>query len=154
MARNVDAQRRERRDFDRNRNKRPVEPGAGDRGELDVAKANSMAMAQPQVAFPESEKCKGQNKSTQRGSRDVFRQRPGFCVLELTRELADRIARHLLQESAARGEVVGEMALADAGRLGDAGLRQLVRAALRQELQRRLQDALADLHLVILPNGH
>ena len=72
-ARYVKDQRGERRDFNRDRNERPVEPSPGDRGELDVAKAHSMAMAQPQVDFPESEECKGQNKSTQRSNRDVFR---------------------------------------------------------------------------------
>ncbi len=32
-----------------------------------------MAMAQPEVHFPQSEKCNRQHKSTQRGNRDVFR---------------------------------------------------------------------------------
>src|SRR5260221_6340342 len=72
---------------------------------------------------------------------------------QLPGERGDRVARHLLQEIAARGEVVGEVALPDAGRSCDPGLRQLMRAALGKQLKCGFEDALADLHLVSLPNG-
>jgi hypothetical protein len=44
------------------------------------------------------------------------------------------------------------MALADARRLADLGLRQVMGAALGEETKGGFQDAVADVHLVMLPN--
>src|SRR5208337_4518585 len=63
LARDICEQRRERGDFDGGRNERPVEPGASNGGELDVAKPKPMTVAQPPVNFPQSEKRKSQHKS-------------------------------------------------------------------------------------------
>ena len=80
-----------------------------------------------------------------RRRRPVVRESPG--------ELADRILRYRLQQVRAGREVVGEVALADARRLADLGLRQLMGAALCEQAQRGFEDAVADVHLVSLPNG-
>ena len=71
------------RDFDRQRDQGPAEPGAGDEGELDVAEADALAPAQPPIGDAQREEQKERGGPAQQRFGEAFgdgarRQRGGI----------------------------------------------------------------------------
>ena len=75
----VDGESRKRCDLDGDRDHLPVEPDAGDAGELDVAETDTLASAQPTVERAQQQESERQRRAADGGKRESFKRAVPIC---------------------------------------------------------------------------
>ena len=75
----VDGERRKRCDLDGERDHLPIEPDAGDAGELDVAEPDALASAQPAVERAQQQESERQRRAPDDGKREPFKRDIPTC---------------------------------------------------------------------------